>query len=112
MTVKQLNNLCLWEKVREYKGWNPYIRNEGQIADDEVVEFDDEFKVEEKDEELGNKFDCCFEEERKGIYFVMSDEKSHVEFSFYSGYECKSSVCLRDEDKLRLIKLLQESIKS
>jgi hypothetical protein len=47
MTVRQLDKLGLWEKVREYKGWNPYIRNEGQISEDEIVEFDDDFKKED-----------------------------------------------------------------
>ncbi|MFA1510014.1 hypothetical protein ACDN41_12360 [Priestia aryabhattai] len=49
LTVKQIQNLGLWSKVCEYKGWDEYIVNEGRISDDELVKFDDEFK---KDEEL------------------------------------------------------------
>lgn len=44
MTVRQITDLGLWDKVCEYKGWNPYIKNHGQIDDNEIVEFDSEFK--------------------------------------------------------------------
>lgn len=44
MTVKDIMNLGLWDKVCEYKNWNPYIIREGRIDDDEMVEFDSEFK--------------------------------------------------------------------
>ena len=47
LTVKQIMNLGLWEKVCEYKGWETYIVNEGGISVDDLVEFDDEFKKEE-----------------------------------------------------------------
>lgn len=46
LTVKQIMNLGLWDKVCDYKGWNPYCYNEGQIDSNEIVEFDDEFKKE------------------------------------------------------------------
>lgn len=44
LTVKQIMNLGLWDKVCEYKGWEPYILSEGKISEDELVTFDDEFK--------------------------------------------------------------------
>lgn len=44
LTVKQIMNLGIWDKVCEYKKWNPYILNEGLIDENEIVEFDDEFK--------------------------------------------------------------------
>lgn len=44
LTVKQIMNLGLWERVCDYKGWDYYIYNEGMIDENEVVEFDDEFK--------------------------------------------------------------------
>ena len=37
MTVQQIMDLILWDKVCEHKGWNPWILNE-------VVTFDSEFK--------------------------------------------------------------------
>ncbi|WCK57060.1 hypothetical protein PP175_28135 (plasmid) [Aneurinibacillus sp. Ricciae_BoGa-3] len=60
LTVLQLLNLGLWEKVCEYKGWSPWIFNEGRIREDELVEFDDEFKREEErneEYEIGDKFE-------------------------------------------------------
>jgi len=44
MTVQQIMDLNLWDKVCEHKGWNPWILNEGQIDENEVVTFDSEFK--------------------------------------------------------------------
>jgi len=44
LTVKQIQNLGLWSKVCEYKGWDEYILNEGRISENELVKFDDEFK--------------------------------------------------------------------
>jgi len=46
MTVKQIMDLGLWEKVCDYKGWNLWIVNEGKIDSSEEVEFDTEFKKE------------------------------------------------------------------
>ncbi|MCL1696325.1 hypothetical protein [Lysinibacillus sp. BPa_S21] len=48
LTVKQIHELGLWEKVCEYKGWDTWILNEGKIEEDELVEFDSEFKKEIK----------------------------------------------------------------
>lgn len=46
LTVRQIMDLGLWEQVCEYKGWNKWILNEGQIQEDELVTFDSEFKKE------------------------------------------------------------------
>jgi len=46
MTVKQVMDLGLWDKVCEYKGWDVWILNEGKIDSSEEVEFDTEFKKE------------------------------------------------------------------
>ena len=54
MTVKQIMELGLWDKVSEYLGINPFALSEGQISNDEVLEFDTEFKKPEK--ELPNEF--------------------------------------------------------
>jgi hypothetical protein len=37
MTVKQIRDLGLWDKVSEYLNINPYAINEGQIDCDEVL---------------------------------------------------------------------------
>ena len=74
MTVRQIKNLGLWDKVVEYKGWSPWIINEGRIDYDDKVTFDDEFKKEEKivdDTDYGNfRIICpmCQEEENISIY--------------------------------------------
>lgn len=51
LTVRQIIDLGLWEKVCDYKGWDYYILNEGRISEDELVEFDSTFP-EEKDYEF------------------------------------------------------------
>jgi hypothetical protein len=52
LTVKQIMNLGLWQKVCEYKGWSEWIYNEGRIGYDEWVTFDDEFKKPEEVEPM------------------------------------------------------------
>ena len=47
MTVKQIMDLGLWDKVCEYKNWDVWILNEGKIDSSEEVEFDTEFKKEQ-----------------------------------------------------------------
>ena len=54
MTVKQIIELGLWDKVSKYCGIDYYALNEGQISINEVLEFDTEFKKPEK--ELPNEF--------------------------------------------------------
>lgn len=46
MTIKQVVDLGLWEKVCEYKGWDVWCLNEGRILYEDEVEFDTEFKKE------------------------------------------------------------------
>lgn len=51
MTVRQIFDLKLWDKVCKYKGINSYAVNEGLIGYDDIIEFDTEFKkVEESDD--------------------------------------------------------------
>jgi hypothetical protein len=49
MQVRSIMNLGLWDKVCDYKDWNPYILREGRIDYEDWVEFDDEFKKQEDD---------------------------------------------------------------
>lgn len=51
MTVKQCRDLGLWYNYCEWSGCNPYAINEGQIDNDDEIEFDSEFKKEEKQED-------------------------------------------------------------
>ena len=46
MTIKQVVDLGLWEKVCEYKGWDVWCLNEGRVDYLDEVEFDTEFKKE------------------------------------------------------------------
>ena len=85
MTVKQIMELGLWDKVSEYLGINPFALSEDQISNNEVLEFDTEFKKPEK--ESLNEFTgecyvlrntngefcygCC---SGKGIYFDEAEK--------------------------------------
>ncbi|XZN14429.1 hypothetical protein ACSW9O_15290 (plasmid) [Clostridium perfringens] len=48
MTVQQIKDLGLWDKVCDYKGINPWSTNEGLINYDDIIEFDTEFKEVDK----------------------------------------------------------------
>jgi len=52
LTVKQIMDLGIWQQVCDYKGWDYWSVNEGRIEENELVEFDSEFKKEEKYEEI------------------------------------------------------------
>lgn len=104
LTVQQIINLGLWEDVCNYKEWNPYIAKEGRIDLDELVEFDDEFKKEEK---LGDEitFHEAYDRIIKGetVKFIYIDSsidymdkydglddlkfKDFAEAKFYVNYE-------------------------
>ena len=49
MTVKQCIDLGLWEKYCNWSNTNQYAINEGLIDYDNIIEFDSEFKKQEKD---------------------------------------------------------------
>lgn len=55
------------------------------------------------------KFDCCFEQEYKGIYFEVEDNSNHISFSTYNGFNLETEVCIRKEDVMKLIEFLQSS---
>lgn len=54
LTVKQILDLGLWEKVCDYKGWDHWILNEGRIMEDEFVTFDSEFKKMDNNHQLSD----------------------------------------------------------
>lgn len=56
------------------------------------------------------RYDCCFELLRKGIYFEVDTEGSHVSFSSFKDEEFLTEVCLRKDDVMRLIHQLQDSL--
>lgn len=51
LTVQQIINLGLWDRVCEYKGWREDICRDGTVKRDELVDFDDEFRKETLQEE-------------------------------------------------------------
>lgn len=81
LQVRSIMNLGLWDKVCEYKGWNPWIYNEGRVPDDEWVEFDDTFKKVE-DVILDEKYfiiedthqDKFYLYERDGTFYDHDDQ--------------------------------------
>lgn len=89
MTVRQILDLRLWDEVCEYKGWNPWMRNEGQIEDDEVVEFDSEFKKE--DEEINIEYGKEYER-NDNVYCIIQK----VNFEYYGDKYEKYIVAYRN----------------
>ena len=100
MTVQQLIDLDLWDKVLEYKGWNPYILNEGIIERDALVEFDNEFNKDDKDEAV--KCGNC----KENLITDMEIEYSKVTGEYFCSPDCateyyfeymeSSPVCIDD----------------
>lgn len=56
------------------------------------------------------RYDCCFELLRKGIYFEVDTEGSHVSFSNYKDSEFLTEICLKKDDVIRLIEKLQSYV--
>lgn len=49
LTVRQIVNLGLWDKVCDYRGWDQWsFREDLKTREDERIDFDDEFKKETK----------------------------------------------------------------
>lgn len=84
LTVKQIINLGLWEKVCDYRGWNTWILNEGKMDENETVEFDDEFKKEVKTTE-SNKFTITCPK--------CSSNNSYISTSIYDSYVVGCNDC-------------------
>lgn len=85
LTVRQIMNLGLWDKVCEYKHWSPWIYNEGQIDENEIVDFDDEFKQE--DEEENFEIEYGKEYIRKNIvYSIIEEIKFEYNYEDYTKY--------------------------
>lgn len=84
MTVKQIFDLGLWDKVCEYKNINPYALNEGLITYDDVIEFDTEFKTYKKEtdntlEYMITSYDKNGEErETEIIYTTLSKQREDL----------------------------------
>lgn len=78
LTVQQIFDLGLWDKICEYKGWNVWIVNEGQIQMDDIVTFDSEFKKEDDvskqlAEYIHGKICNLNHEDQCGWYYVKRD---------------------------------------
>lgn len=80
MTARQIKDLGLWDQVCEYTGINPWAFNEGQITDDEIIEFDSEFKKPEI--ELPKKFsnECYVIRDVKGNFVYGECEGEGKDF--------------------------------
>lgn len=76
MTVRQILNLGLWDKVCEYKDWSPWSLNEGKIDEDELVTFDDTF-VKAEEEEDSTAIGAFIE----SLYEISKELESYIESS-------------------------------
>lgn len=59
----------------------------------------------------GNKFNCCFEKDEKGIFMTVAEGSKCMEFNIHTHSVPGTGVCLRKGDVEELIKLLQDSLK-
>ena len=55
------------------------------------------------------KFNCCFEQDYKGIYFEVEDNNNHVSIAMHNNFNLETEVCIRKEEIMKLIELLQSS---
>lgn len=55
------------------------------------------------------KFNCCFEQDSKGIYFKVEDNTNHISIGMYNDFNLQTEVCIRKEDVEKLIEFLQNS---
>lgn len=78
LTVRQIMDLGIWEKVCEYNNWSPYILREGLIGEDELVIFDSNF---EKHEENKIKLEVDDTWERKNYEYTVISKVDHLEDS-------------------------------
>lgn len=105
MTVKQIQDLGLWDRVSEYLHINPYALNEGQISEDEVLEFDSEFKKEEWEDIKAHwmrfKATSFKDEDGEKIRLDLLDYPEGLGFEFY-----------KDElnDVIKVLELLKERL--
>lgn len=59
-----------------------------------------------------NKFNCCFENQEKGIFMTVAEGSRCMEFNIHTHAVPGTGVCLRKTDVEGLIKLLQGSLKN
>lgn len=106
LTVKQIMNLGLWDKVCEYKGYNPWILNEGGISHDDYIEFDDEFK---KEEEIDNTIQVRIVVRYSNTIFNENIEKEveNLEEAFSLKETCDG---LFEIINFKIIKITEEEI--
>lgn len=101
LTVRQIMDLGLWEKVCEYKGWNEWILNEGRISEDEEVTFNSTFEKEEVVELTGA-------EKVKELY---DEYKRMTGWTGHDGSEART-VCDTIEKVLGVLEIEIEGINS
>lgn len=98
MTVQQIIDLNLWDKVCEYKGWNPWILNEGQIDENEVVTFDSEFK------NVDNNMES--------LYQMMSDKRVKLNGNLENYLDCLNDDYGEDKKLISLLTSICEEVVS
>lgn len=103
MTVRQIKDLGLWEKVCDYKGINPWGINEGLIDYDDIIEFDTEFKVlntRNIKDFLEDRYEYVEEIKNKAnkLYYEVNNFKDQ-----YDGYELAKIVAEINDYALDLL---------
>ena len=82
MTLKQILDLGLWDRVCEYKGWMPFEKNNMSISD--IVEFDTEFnKAEPKDVNITFGKEYCRKNE---VYCIVKEINFEYDYEEYTKY--------------------------
>lgn len=107
MTVQQIKDLGLWDKVSEYLGINPWALNEGQIDNDEVLEFDTEFKKEVRAETIETswmRFKATKFTNEDGEEIVKLDLQDYSDFSGFTFYKNEL------DDVIKVLEFLKDKI--
>lgn len=108
MTVRQCRDLGLWDNYCEWSGCNPYAINEGQIDNDDIIEFDSEFKKKETVKDIEEKIIYGQEYGRKNTVYCIIQK---VEFEYNYDDHVKYLVSYRtigEEDSTFELKDLEE----
>jgi len=87
MTVRQCRDLGLWDKYCEWSGCNLYAINEGKIYNDDVIEFDSEFKKKDTVEDIEEKIIYGQEYCRKNtVYCIIQKVEFEYKYDEYIKY--------------------------
>lgn len=90
LTVRQIMNLGLWDKVCGYKGWSEWSYNEGRIEENELVTFDDTFEKVVTTKENTKFTIICPKCEGTEVWISTNIYDQHI-------IECKNRECKHKE---------------